>query len=170
VSYNANKILALINSARARSAPHAKWIEEQGDDSLCDQRFNAVSCSLKQGHFRDDRIEAKKTKVDEQGIKFKRPNVVQQTKQQTRMPGLTGLIPHSKIALKAFMDDMFAEIRCRQAKLQHCRPIPNQVKKRKEFLQLLKSIRLIEEDNLPVEQARGNKAFKKQSDVTFRLD
>jgi len=124
---------------------------------------------VSQGHFRDERTDAKKTKVDEQGNKYKRQNAAQQMKPHTRMPGVAGLIPYSKVGRKAFVGDLYVEICHRQAHL-HCHgPIANKVKKMKEFLQLLESIHLIEEENLPIEQARGNKSFKKQSNATFRL-
>jgi len=168
-SCNASKIQAMLASTKQQSDQHVAWIEDQSDDNECFQRFYTVRHALKEGHFQEERIDQKKTRIDEQGIRHKKQNAAQQMKQQHLMPHISGLMPCSKITQKRNMNDVFVEIQFCQAQLKHQSPIPKAIKGQKELLQLLESIRLIEEECSPTDQARSNKAFKPMSSAPFKL-
>ena len=94
---NAEKIKAIINSARARASEHMEMTRSQVNKEH-DSWFAACSYALsKRGHFEQDRIDAKKTRVESQGVVFKCQNVAQQTKQQHLIPAITGMIPYGKL-------------------------------------------------------------------------
>lgn len=111
-SYNSSKILALIRSAHNRSEPHEGWKRNQIDNAY-DARFNTILHSITHGHYKEERLEAKKTKVDEQGPVYKKQNVTQTTHvQQHKMSAMTGLMPHGKLFSKGngHMDDLMTEL------------------------------------------------------------
>jgi len=71
MSYNASKITAIIESATTRSSQHILWQTNQ-EDREYDVRVAQVSHALSTaGHFRNERIEAKKSKVDEKGTQYR---------------------------------------------------------------------------------------------------
>jgi len=166
---NKRKILSIIESARARTEPHQDWIRAQVD-SKCDQRFNTLLCALaRQGHFKNERIEAKMLVVDDQGAQFKRQNKNQQAKQQHMTSAVTGLLPYTKVTKKRNMDDVLEEIQCRLWQLNYQTPIPHTMPLRKDLLHRLETIRLIEEEGLTVDKATAHKSFLQQSEAEFKL-
>jgi len=164
LSFLVNKILAIQQSAVDRSKPHEDWIEAQVDHSY-DARFNQVHYSMKQGHFRDERVEAKKTKVDDQGSKFKKQNIHQKAKNQTLTAAVTGLIPHGKLTKTRNMLDLEEELLFRGINIDE---LPISVTERKDMLKNLEIERLTEE-GVREEDAAKLKHFKKQSNAAFRL-
>ena len=121
LSFNTNKMTALIKSAEERARPHTVW-RHQELDCECSQRLDTVVHLLSQeGHFKMERIDAKKSKVDTQGSKFKRPNVTQQKEaRQKPMPALTGLIAFSKLVQARNMLDLEEELLFRGGNSQEC--------------------------------------------------
>jgi len=157
---NMKKILAIIDSATERTQPHKEWIRLQHERKY-DQRFNTLVYSLsKQGHFKNERIDTKMLKVDDQGSKYKKQNKHQVKKQQHMTHAVTGLIPYTKVTAKRNMEDIFVEIQFRQWQLNYQAPIPNKMPLRKELLHRLETIRLIEEEH---------KTFLIQSEAAFKL-
>jgi len=168
---NTEKIKSIIESALERSTCHSCWRRHQVG-SQCDSQFNTVSHALtKQGHFQQERCELKRTQVDEEGIKFKRQNVAQQTKQQHLMPMVTGLIPHGKLftTKEGHMDDLKTEL------LFRCVPedqIPSGTTERKSMLKIHEHWRLLEEEGADDATAKtqSDKHFKNQSGAPFKID
>jgi len=131
--------------------------------------LNTVVHLLSQeGHFKTERIDAKKSKVDTQGSKFKRPNVTQQKEaRQKPMPALTGLIAFSKLVQARNMLDLEEELLFRGV---HIDAIPKSVSNRKKTLQDSETQRLTE-GGMDEDQAaeQGKQHFKKQSNAAFDL-
>lgn len=166
---NKNKVLAIIQSARDRTDPHEQWMEEQ-EGRQHNQRFNVLLYTLsQQGHFKNERIDSKKLKVDEQGSKYKRQNRNQMAKQQHMTSAVTGLIPYSKVTKKRNMEDVVKEILHRQWQLNYQSPLPNTMPLRKDLLKKLETIRLIEEESMAVDAAAEHKSFLIQSDAEFKM-
>jgi len=166
---NKNKVLSIIQSAKDRTEPHQQWIDSQAEDNKYDQRFNTLVHALsKQGHFKNERIDTKKLKVDEQGTKFKKQNKKQKEKQQHVTSAVSGLLPYTKVTKKRNMDDIVTEILHRQWQLNYHGPIPNTMPLRKDLLRRLETIRLIEEDAMAVDAAASHTSFIIQSDAEFR--
>jgi len=166
---NKTKILSIIESARARTEPHREWIRVQHDRKY-EQRFNTLLYTLaREGHFKNQRIEAKMMTVDDQGTTFKKQNKSQQAKQQHMTSAVTGLLLYTKITAKRNMEDMFTEIQFRQWQLNYQTPIPNKMPLRKLLLHRLETIRLIEEDGMQVDKAADHKSFVVQSEAEFKL-
>ena len=166
---NKRKILPIVESARARTEPHKEWMRSQ-TDRKCDQRFNTLLHSLaQQGHFKNERIEAKMLVVDNQGATFKKQNKNQQAKQQHMTSAVTGLIPCSKATKKRNMDDMFEEIQFRQWQLNCQAPMPDKMPLRKSLLHRLETMRLIEEEGMLVDKAAEHKSFLQQSEAEFKF-
>jgi len=167
---NKNKILSIIESATARTTPHKEWIRQQDEERKYDQRFNALLYSLsRQGHFRNERIDSKMLKVDNQGSTFKKQNKHQVKKQQHMTHAVTGLIPYTKVTAKRNMQDIFTELQFRQWQLNYQGPIPKTMPLRKDFLRRLETIRLIEEESVPIGLAEEHKTFVIQSEAPFKL-
>ena len=164
LSYNANKILGILLSASNRSDPHIEWERNQVENSYHD-RLAQVHYSMKQGHFRDARVDTKKSKIDESGIKFKRPNVAQQPKKQTLTSQVTGLIPYGKLTKTRNMLDLEEELLFRNVPIDE---LPTSVTERKAMLKNLEIERLTAE-GIREEDAANLKTFKPQSNAPFRL-
>jgi len=163
---NANRIKDLIQSAIDRSTPHVKWKREQIDMEY-EVRFNQISYSLStQGHFRQDRIDAKKTKVDNKGNKFKKQNISQQMKKQNKTLAVTGLIPYGKLVKARNMSDLEEELLFRGVPVD---VLPDKISDRKDMLKQLESERLMMEIGMPEADAVDHKAFKKLSNAPFKL-
>jgi len=168
-SYTGTKIKALTMSAWERASPHIRWRQTQVDNAY-DARFNTILCSLSpQGHFKDERVEAKKTRVDELGSKYKAQNAAQAIKPQHRTPTVTGLMPYSKLTLAGenHMDGLAQELCHRGVDLED---IPKKMSGRKTLLQHLEVQRLMQE-GVPKADAEtiGKKNFKKQSKFEFKF-
>jgi len=169
-SYNSSKTMSLIRSALSRSQPHEHWSRNQIDNA-CDARFNTTLYSMTQGHYKEDRVDAKKSKVDQQGPVFKKQNVTQTTHvPQHQTPAVTGLILYGKLYAKVngHMDDLKTE-------LLHRGKTPQDVdqwkiKKRKDELKLLE-VKRLEDEGVPRPQAEDlvKKHFKKLSTAPFKL-
>ena len=167
LSYNANKVVALVKSAEQRARPHTVWKREQVDKQY-DQQFNAVMYSLSQGHFKQERIDFKKDNVDDKGSKCKKPNAVQQAGAvQQLMPAVTGLIPFGKLVKKRNLNDLKIELLYRNVPENQ---IPKSITERKNMLQDQECKRLIGEGvEQVVAMAQSKKHFKKQSAAPFKL-
>jgi len=130
-------------------------------------RFNQISYSLStQGHFRQDRIDAKKTKVDNKGNKFKKQNISQQMKKQNKTLAVTGLIPYGKLVKARNMSDLEEELLFRGVPVD---VLPDKISDRKDMLKQLESERLMMEIGMPEADAVDHKAFKKLSNAPFKL-
>ena len=164
-SYNSSKIQSLIETSKARSSQHNLWQVNQ-EDQQYDARYNQIRHSLAAGHFKIERVAAKKSVVDDTGSNYKKPNVAQQIKPQTKTYQVTGLVPYGKLVQARNMDDLRIELLFRGVEE---RDIPTQVTARKDKLKVLESERLIEEENMTAQDATKHKAFKKLSDAPFRL-
>jgi len=164
-SYNSTKIQTLIESSKTRSSQHNLWQLNQ-EDRECNARHNQIRHSLAKGHFKIDRVEAKRSVVDDIGSNYKKPNVAQQIKPQTKTYQVTGLVPCGKLVQARNMDDLRIELLHRGVEPQD---VPPQVTARKDKLRILESERLIEEENMTAQDATKHKAFKKLSDAPFRL-
>jgi len=164
LSFVVNKILGIIQSAIDRAEPHNQWKANQ-DDRWYDARMAQVFYSMKQGHFRDDRIDTKRAKVDDLGSKFKRPNIHQQPKQQTLTAAVTGLIPYGKLTKGRNMLDLEEELLFRHVPIEE---IPALISERKDMLRHLEIERLTAE-GVREDDAARLKTFKKQSDAPFKL-
>jgi len=114
-SYNSSKIQSMTLSAQARASQHNLWRLNQ-EDNQCDARFNQIWHCLTQGHFKSERIDAKEARVDDTGGKFKKPNVAQQMKPQTKMPETSGLVPCGKLVQSRNMNDLRIELLFRGVK------------------------------------------------------
>ena len=163
-SFVINKILAIIQSAIDRSEPHIDWIKGQAGNEYW-QRYNQVHYLMKQGHFRDDRIESKRAGVDERGATFKRPNVHQQLKAQTLTSTVTGLTPCGKLKKARNMLDLEEELLFRHIPVEEISPLFTE---RKDMLKCCEIERLVEE-GIREEDAANLKTFKKQSNAPFKL-
>jgi len=166
-SYTGSKIKALVLSAWQRSLPHVRWKKNQVNNE-CDARLNTILYSLSpQGHFKDSRVEAKKARVDEAGLNYKKQNQAQQVKPQHKTPAVTGLIPYSRLTLAGtnHMEGYEAELCHRGVDTDD---VPNKITGRKALLQQLEIERLINE-GVPQQTAQevGKKHFKKQSTFEF---
>jgi len=167
LSFNANKILAILKSSVDRATPHEHWGKHQVDNAY-DARLAQIQYSLQRGHFKNDRIEAKRNNVDELAPKYKRPNVAQQQKAQQLTPAVTGLIPYGKLVKKRNMEDLQDELLHRGVEPED---VPKSITDRKKMLQDLEMQRLLEagmEQQAATEQSK--KHFLKQSDAPFKLD
>jgi len=123
-----------------------------------------------QGHYKEDRVEAKKAKVDDDGSTFKKQNATQKTHvPQHETPAVTGLIPYSKLTLKGdgHMDGLQAEL-CFRGVTQA--DIPKNITARKELLKTMETQRL-QDAGVPLQesQALGKKHFKLMSTFVFKF-
>jgi len=160
-----SKVQALIESARSRASQHTLWQVNQ-EDMEHDQRINQIQHSLKQGHFKKERVDAKKSKVEEIGFKCKPLNAAQQAKPQTKTPEVSGLIPYGKLVQARNFDDLKRELEFRGIEPED---VPDLVSLRVKKLKELESKRLIEHDNMTPLDAAKHKAFKILSTAKFRL-
>ena len=166
---NQQKILSIVKSASDRTRPHKEWIRAQ-HERKCDQRFNTLLCSLsQQGHFRNERVDNKMLSVDVQGSQFKKQNKNQQAKQQHMTSAVTGMIPCTKVTKKRNMEDIFMEIQFRLWQLNYQTPTPKTMPLRKDLLKRLETIRLVEEESMPVANANEHTVFVIQSEAQFKL-
>jgi len=120
------------------------------------------------GHFEMDRIDAKKTRVEADGSKFKKQNVAQQTKQQQLQPAITGLIPYGKLVKARNMEDLRIEFLFRGVPEEE---IPKKISDQKAKLKQLEFNRLLSfgmEGKAASEQAK--KYFMKLSTAPFKLN
>lgn len=165
---NAEKIKAIINSARARAFEHMEMLRNQVNREH-DSWFAVCAYALsKRGHFEQDRIDSKKTRVESQGSVFKRQNVAQQTKQQHLMPAVTGMVPCGKLVQSRNMVDLEEELLFRGAPIED---MPKQITFRKTWLMENERSRLMEEESMDAKQAedRSERLFKVLSAAPFKL-
>ena len=113
-------------------------------------------------------MEDKKERVDEQGIKYKKQNVSQRVKPQTKTAAVSGLIPYGKLVKKRNMDDLKSELMCRGVPEEQI--IPASISERKELLKELEIRRLMEDERMIKTDAMKVKAFKILSDAPFKLN
>ena len=164
---NANRIKGLIDSAFQRSDPHVKWRRNQGPDYEYEQRLNTISYSLSNaGHFKSERIDSKKAKVDDKGVKCKRQNVSQQTRKQCKTAAVTGLIPCGKLVKARNMLDLEEELLFRGVPMD---AVPVGVTDRKDMLKQLEVERLMMDCGVSETDAVAHKEFKKLSNAPFKL-
>jgi len=134
-----------------------------------DSWFASTAYSLaRMGHFEMDRIDAKKTRVEADGSKFKKQNVAQQTKQQQLQPAITGLIPYGKLVKARNMEDLRIEFLFRGVPEEE---IPKKISDQKAKLKQLEFNRLLSfgmEGKAASEQAK--KYFMKLSTAPFKLN
>jgi len=156
----------LIKSAFDPSTPHVKWRREQIDNEY-EARFATISYALSsEGHFKTERIDAKKANVDDKGVKFKRQNVSQKTKKRYQTAAVTGLIPHGKLVKARNMDDLRIELLSRDVPED---VVPDSITERKEMLKQLEVERLMSDCGVPEADALAHKEFKKMSNAPFKL-
>jgi len=168
---NAEKIKAVIDSALERSMAHAYWKRRQLGMQY-DAHFNQILyCLTKQGHSAQYRTETKKTQVDAIGVKFKKQNKHQQTKQQHLMPAVTGSIPFGKLfGTKAnHMEDLKTELLFRDVPQEE---IPESITGIKDMLRLHELERLQWEEDMTEAEAtsQSQKNFKRLSKAAFKMD
>jgi len=165
---NAEKIKAIINSALDRSAEHVRLMRDQVNNE-CDSWFATTAHSLaRMGHFEMDRVDAKTTRVADQGLSFKKQNVAQQTKPQQLMPAITGLMPFGKLVKARNHDDLKVELLFREMPEAD---VPESITDRKAKLKQHEFNRLVSvgmEGKAAAEQAK--KCFMKLSDAPFKLN
>ena len=164
LSFAVNKILGIMQSAIDRSDPHVQWKANQTDREY-DARLAQVHYSMKQGHFKNDRVGSKKSDIDDRGATFKRPNANQKPKQQTLTAAVTGLIPYGKLTKARNMLDLEEELLFRNVPIEE---IPQSITDRKAMLKNLEIERLTAE-GVREEDAAKLKTFKKLSDAPFKL-
>lgn len=164
---NVNRITGILTNAYQRSDPHDRWRREQGPAYEYEARLATMSCALSSdGHFKTERVDAKKANVDDKGPKHKKPNMAQQTKKQYRTSAVTGLIPYGKLVKARNMQDLEVELLFRGVPDD---AIPASVSDRKDMLKQLEFERLMSDCGMSEQDAIGHKAFKKQSSAPFRL-
>ena len=163
----ANKIKAFVQSAFDRSSPHVTWRREQ-IDNVHEARFAQIMCALSaEGHFKIERIEAKKANVDDKGDKFKRQNVSQRIpKQRHKTAAVSGLIPCGKLVKARNMEDLKIELLFRDVPED---VVPDSITERKDWLKMLEAERLMMDYGMPESDAIAHKAFKKLSAAPFLL-
>jgi len=146
--WNVNKIKAIIQSTSDRVNPHYILRREEGYQL----QYNRTLAALSREHYRAVRIGDKKVTVDDQGVKYKKPNVVQQIKQQHQTPTVSGLVPYGKLFLKKH-DHM----RGLEVELLHRGTLPanmpDKITGRKDLLKQLETQRLITEEGVDMKTA-----------------
>ena len=164
---NVEKIKAVINSALDRAGEHVRLMRNQVNNEH-NSWFATTAYSLaRTGHFEMERIDAKIARVDDQGVKFKKQNVAQQTKQQQLQPAITGLIPCGKLTKVRNMLDLEEELLFRDLPLAE---IPASITERKAKLKQIEFNRLVAvgmEAKTAAEQSK--KYFMKLSEAPFKL-
>jgi len=164
---NMEKIKAIINSALDRAREHVQLFHNQVNREY-DSWFAATAYSLaRMGHFEMDRIDDKKTRIDNQGPTFKPQNVAQQTKPQQLQPAITGLIPYSRLKKARNFEDLTVELLLRGVAEDQ---IPKLCSDGKRTLQQHEFNRLVKagmEAKLATTQAKTY--FQKQSNARFKL-
>jgi len=168
---NVEKIKAIIDSALGRSAAHSFWRRHQvgmEHGAHFNQMLHALTA---QGHFAQERTEAKRNQLEEVGVKHKKQNKSQQTKQQHLMPAITGLIPFGKLfaAKDGHVNDLKTELLFRDVPEEET---PASITERKEILKLLELERLQWDEDMdePKAKAQANKCFKRLSNAPFKVD
>jgi len=157
--------LAIIESAESRSAQHSQWKRDNG--GAYNGRLEALAYSLSsKGHFRVDRLDTKKTAVDVQGVRFKKPNTAQQVKPQQNTSAVTGRIAYGKLTKKRNMQDMEVELLHRGVDQGD---VPTGITDRKALLKELETKRLVEVGGMPQAEAEEQKAFLVLSSAEFKL-
>ena len=164
-SYNSSKIQALIESAKDRSSQHNLWQLNQ-EDHQHDARYNQMRYSLAGGHSKHERAEQKRAVVDDTGSTFKKPNVHQQLKPQTKTYEVAGLIPHGMLVKARNMQDLEEELLFRGVKVED---LPEKVNDRKSKLKVLEAQRLVDQENMTTKDAAKHRAFKPLSAARFKL-
>jgi len=163
---NMEKIKTMMNSAIERAQPHMYWIRNQVDRSY-DARFNTVVYQMKNGHFKQDRIDKKKDNVVEKGAVYKKQNAIQvRDEQQLQMPAVTGFVPYGKLTKARNMTDLEEELLFRHIPIEE---IPSKVNERREMLRVLEFERLIEDEKIDEAEAMSKKVFKVLSGASFNL-
>jgi len=165
---NARKIKSIIHSALDRAKQHVELCRDQVNNEY-DSWFATTAYSLaRMGHFEMDRIDTKKTRVDNQGGKFKIQNVAQQMKPQQLQPAITGLIPYGKLVKSRNHEDLKIELLFR--KVQETE-IPESITDRKTKLKQLELDRLVSAGmEARAAAAQAKKYFQKQSEAPFKLN
>jgi len=125
-----------------------------------------VSHALKRGHFKQERIDSKLSKVEEKGSIFKVQNRAQQIKEQDKTAAVTGLIPYGKLVIKRNMEDLKTELECRGVAPED---VPSKISKRIEALKEIETQRLMDSENMSRLDASKHKAFRIQSSAPFKL-
>jgi len=127
--------------------------------------------SMSQGHCKEERVDAKKTRIEEEGCKFKKQNAIQAKHMpQHQTPAVSGLIPFGKINTKGA-----GHMEGSQTELCHWGVAVADVQKlrttaRKDMLKELEVKRLMDA-GVPQQEAEtlGKKHFKALSGFQFKL-
>jgi len=165
-SHNSSRIQSLIESATERASQHNLW-EANQEDREYDARIAQLRYSLKVGHFKMERIEGKKEKIDENSNKFKKQNVTQRIKPQTKTAAVSGLIPYGKLTKARNMEDLKTELLTRGVPESEINPAT--ITERKDKLKELEINRLMEDERMVRTDAVKVKAFKMLSEAPFKL-
>jgi len=169
-SCDSSKILALIRSAHERSDPHERWLRNQVNRAH-DARFACILYSLSpQGHYSENQMDAKKTRVDDNGETFKKQNAIQlRHVPQHQTLAVTGLIPHGKLNTKGdgHIDGLQVEL-CHRGIA--AADVPDKTTARKDKLKQLEMQRLVGQ-GVPQHEADalGKKHFKVLSTFKFKF-
>jgi len=163
---NVNRIKDLIKSAFDQSTLHVNWKRNQIDNEH-EARIATISRSLSTaGHFKQDRLDDKKAKINDKGSKCKQQNVSQQATRQHKTSAVSGLAPHGKLVKARNMDDLRIELLHRNVPEE---VISDKMSERKEMSKMLEMERLVMECGVPESDALAYKAFKKLSNAPFKL-
>ena len=153
----------IIGSAINRANPHITWKRNDADGYK--DRFDRVKSALKETHFSQDRTQSKRSKVDDQGSKFKKQSANQEMKLQSKTAAVTGLIPYGKLVKAKHMEDLKVELIFRGVPEEE---VPVSITERKELLKTLEGERMVME-GMNHDDAFALKTFKKQSRAPFNL-
>jgi len=160
-------IVNRLNAARAAADDDITMRQE--DSAACQLQFGAVLSLLKRAHFKQERVGLNKSRLDQRATDDKTMNKAQQELPQMLTAAVTGHILHGKIVQAKHMGDIGIELMERGVPIEE---LPDSITTRKQWLQELEIARLIEDEDMPEEEADtiGRKQFEVLSDAAFDMD
>ena len=167
--WNTNKIKATMQSARDWVNPLEQWKERDADQHAA--RFQRAQAGLSEEHYKQIRTQDKLNRIDTKASKFKKQNVIQQTKQQHQTPTVSGLIPLGKLftTKEGHMEGLEIELVHRGVPVEDIQKW--KINARKDKLRMLEAERLIQEEGLELSKASelAKKHFRVLSSAAFNL-
>ena len=166
---NKDRIINRLQAAEEHDREHVNW--KQQDPGEYEGNYQLTFRALKQKHFRVERVNKKRQRIEATANKNKKRNATQQPKQQEQTAAVTGKIPFGKLftTKDGHMEGLQVELCHRGVAIGD---VPKQIKARKTMLRDLEVQRLTQEEGMAEREARGlaDKHFKVLSTVQFHFN
>mgnify|MGYP007080227777 CR=1 FL=1 len=157
----------IVNRIKAARSSADEHVEMQQDDDY-QNRIDVVLSLLRRAHFKQVRVDLNKNRIDERVTNDKNLNKAQQAQPQQLTAAVTGHVLFGKLVQRLHVADLGAELVERGVPIEE---LLDTITTRKLWLQELEVLRLIEEEDMPMDHAEeiGRKQFEVLSDADFSM-